>query len=180
MGYCMDLRQESFKMTKENVPKCLKALKKLATQTKKGSGGTSAKGKHTAHFAWVDTETFTKAETLEEALGEWRWDIEMMKDGSVDGISFSGEKSGDDTLLFEAIAPYVESGSYIEMSGEDGYIWRWKFESGKCTEEGAVLDWEDNAEIVKSLLEQKEILPTLLGVHPTLDRKIGGILKGGK
>ena len=187
MGYCMNQREASFKIKKENVEPCLKSLKKLAAQAgKKGSGGTyanilinRANGKHTLNFSWVDTERFAEVKTLKDAIGEWQWDIEMQKDGSVDGIYFSGDKSGDDIQLFEAIAPYVESGSYIEMSGEDGTIWRWKFEEGKCTENEATLDWEDNIDIVDALLKEKKILPTLLGIHPSLDRRIGKVFKGG-
>lgn len=178
MGYCMNLREESFKIKKKNVAPCLKALKELANQTLKGTGFTIINGKKTKQqFAWVSTETFANAKTLKESLEEWRWDIEMKEDGSVDGISFSGEKIGDENHLFEAIAPYVESGSYIEMSGEDGLIWRWKFEKGKCTEEAAILDWDGNTQIVEALLKQERILPTLLGIHPALDRKIEKVLR---
>lgn len=178
MGYCMNQREASFKMKKENFEPCLKALKKLATQaSKKGSGGSGGMGKWTSSFAWVTTEVFANAKTVKEALEEWRWDVEEDKNGNIDGILFSGDKSGDDTKLFEAIAPYVESGSYIEMSGEDGAIWRWKFDAGKCTEDSVTLDWDNCSEIVANLLKEKKILPTLIGIHPSLDKKIGEILK---
>ena len=57
----------------------------------------------------------------------------------MNSIYFEGEKYGDDDLIFNAIAPYVEDGSYIQMNGEDGAIWRWVFENGKCVEKQATI-----------------------------------------
>jgi hypothetical protein len=40
------------------------------------------------------------------------------------------------------------------------------------------MDAEENQEIISSLLSQKGILPTLIGIHPTLDQLIAENLKG--
>lgn len=113
-----------FKILAANKPAALDAIQRLAgRETITDSTG--------RHFSWVSTDDFLRADTLEEALKAWRWGTETDDDGNTIGISFQGQKLGDDALLFEAIAPYVEDGSYIDMQGEDGSIWRWIFENGK-------------------------------------------------
>ena len=176
MGYSMTQRAAIFNIKKENVEPCLKAIKSLATQTNKGRGSSWSGGvKTSASFAWVRTEEFANASTLKEAIEAWGWHIGMEKD-EVTEIYFDSDKSGDERHLFDAMAPYVESGSFIEMSGEDDYIWRWKFDGRKCMEEGATLDWENNIDIVQSLLKKKSLLPLLIGIHPMLDTKIAKVL----
>ena len=46
-----------------------------------------------------------------------------------------GDALCDDRLLFDAIAPFVKAGSFIEMSGEDGTLWRWHFDGKQCQEQ---------------------------------------------
>ena len=177
MGYYMSNREADFKIKSENIPGALEAMRKLATQTNRGSGGSwSSKGKTSSSFAWVDTEKFANAKTLKDALHEWRWEVEFMAEDIIT-IYFEGEKLGDDSILFDALAPFVEPGSYIEMSGEDNAIWRWSFDGKTCVEESPYIDWEGDCEIVEALLKEKEILPTLIGIHPGLDKRIAEVLK---
>lgn len=127
MGYCMKQRSSKFYVLDEEA--ALEAIKRLA-------------GKETikpGHFSWVDTWEFITADTFEEAMDAWRWKVES----SYKAIFFEGEKLGDDLLLFSTIAPYVEAGSYIEMQGEDGAIWRWIFDGKTCREVTAKIVFEE-------------------------------------
>ncbi len=65
----------------------------------------------------------------------------LPKDVDVIGISFVGEKSSDEKLVFDLISPYVEAGSYIEMSGEDGEVWRFLFDGKSCEEKYPKVEW---------------------------------------
>jgi len=135
MGYCMQLRDSDFRIKKSNFAPALAAIKDLAgKETIHDSSGT--------HFSWVDTNRFLSAETLEDALEAWRWEVSLDKSGDIKYIYFIGEKSGDDEMLFKAIAPFVESDCYIEMQGEDGAMWRWVFSDGKMQERYARVSWE--------------------------------------
>jgi len=60
---------------------------------------------------------------------------------NVIGIKFEGENNGSDKEIFEVIAPYVEEGSYIEMCGEEGEIWRWVFDGKTCVEKTPTVKW---------------------------------------
>lgn len=72
------------------------------------------------------------------------YSLEIDDDGNATSIDFVGNKmSYDEDEMFKKIAPFVESGSYIEMRGEDGGMWRWVFENGNCREIKAKLTWPE-------------------------------------
>jgi hypothetical protein len=119
-----------------------------------------------------------KAETLEKALVEWRWQIYTDKASeNVTSISFEGEKLGDEQILFNALAPYVEPDSYIEVDGEDSNRWRWVFNGKTCEEISAEVDYKGFCNAFRAILKHKEILPTLIGIHPVLDAEIAKVSK---
>lgn len=130
MGYCMTQRGSEFLIRGQNFSAALAAVKALAYKPEQMSGG-SSKGER--WYAWVDTNGFVNAATLADAIGAWRWSTTVINGGIVD-IYFKGEKLGDDMILFEALAPFVEDGSFIDMEGEDGSLWRWVFD-GKTVRE---------------------------------------------
>lgn len=159
MGYYISQREADFTIKKENFPAVLKIIKGLEL------GG------------WCTD--IPKNADIKEAFECWRWEVDYDSHGNISSIYFTGEKhSGDEEGFLKAIAPYVEAGSYIEMSGEEGEIWRWVFDGHNCEEVTAGLDWEDNIQIVEDILEQKEILPTLIGINKKLDQRIAKVLKG--
>jgi len=126
MGYYIELMESSFMILKENQDAALTAIKALAgKETIKDSSG--------MHFSWVNTENFLKAKTIHDALKEWHWETQVNQKGDIFDLYFTGEKLGDDNVLFDAIAPYVEDG-YIQMKGEDDYVWRWIFKGGQMRE----------------------------------------------
>lgn len=142
MGYCMSQQNADFFIAAEDKDKALAALKKLGDNTDNMRGGSwSGGGKQQSWYSWVDME-FVNRYDLESAVRDWRWDLYCDDDGNVVEIMFEGEKLGQDEILFEALAPWVKSGSYIEMHGEDGSLWRWCFDDGKFKEKAANISWE--------------------------------------
>jgi hypothetical protein len=77
--------------------------------------------------AWE--QSIANAKTIDEALTKMRWFTENNRIQR-----FTGEKLGDDFQIFEVIGPYVKSGSYIQIVGEDGFAWEWYFNGTKVTE----------------------------------------------
>jgi hypothetical protein len=132
MGYCITMRNSKFLIKAKNVNKALQAIKDLED-----------KAKAVGHFSWVNTEDFTSAQTFGEAMDAFRYPINYADNGDINMISFEGEKLGDDTVLFGAIAPFVESGSFIEMEGEDGSRWRWAFKDGKMKEKSGKVVYDE-------------------------------------
>lgn len=128
MGYCMRMRDSMFTIKAADKPRALELARGLlGSETITDSSG--------PHYSWVDRGSMERAASIEEMLREWRWEPELNDDGDVVGLGFEGEKLGDDMRLWEAIAPAVADGSFIEMVGEDGAHWRWVFTGVACLEE---------------------------------------------
>lgn len=134
MGYCISQRRAQFKMDPKDFPAALKAIQALRWKE-------TPVGYNVQHFAWI-SPNFHEIQDFVEMLREWRWDLAMDITNNVLGIHFVGEKMGADELLFDTIAPWVEKGSYIEMQGEDGNIWRWVFDGKHCHEKYAKLSFD--------------------------------------
>lgn len=149
MGYCMQQEETRFAIRAENMKHAFGQLQALAARA-----GAHRRG----HFAWVDTSTLLSAKSVQEHLAEWRWDPELDADGNIVGLDFTGEKLGDDMELFKALAPYVERGSFIRMSGEDGELWRWFFDGTSCVEQTPTVSFDDH------LPEVIDVLPGPAGL----------------
>ena len=131
MAYYINNCGCDFRMKKANADKALAAIKELFSKP-----GYRARWIYTA-------EAVLDAETFEEALKEARFDIDSSSDEYYDEILFNGEKySGDEEDVLNAISPFVEDGSYIEMSGDEGERWRWIFHKDGIEEKYAKIVWD--------------------------------------
>lgn len=138
MGYYMDQRHYEFFIKAEDVDKAWNSLKELFLKEKKSILDASG-----YHYAWINTNSVLNAKSFDEAMIEARWDVDRSANNDVDGIWFNGEKyGGDEEIILGAIAPYVRDGSYIEMMGEDGDLWRWCFEDGVVVEKRPEIVWD--------------------------------------
>jgi hypothetical protein len=50
-------------------------------------------------------------------------------------------KTGCQDVFLEALAPYVEAGSYIEWQGEEGEQYRFDFNGTSMTQRSGVVAW---------------------------------------
>ena len=71
--------------------------------------------------------------------------------GNVCSINQTKEKWYDDTFFFDVFAKYVEKGSYIEMSGEDGEMWRMFFDGENCVEIEPKIEWPEMDNMIKTI-----------------------------
>ena len=76
------------------------------------------------------------------------YNFELNAEGDIIGIEFQGGTLRDDFEMFQKIAPFVRDGSFLEMTGEDGALWRWVFKDGECQEINAVVTWPDTGEVL--------------------------------
>lgn len=130
MGYCIEQEDAKFYIKADKAKDVVKAIKSLVGRESWGD-----------HFSWVYND-FGKYNDLKKIIKCWRWNIEQDEQGNVIDISFDGEKLGDDLLFFKTIAPFVKKGSYIQMRGEDGAMWRWVFDGKSVKEVSPKVDWE--------------------------------------
>lgn len=124
----MNQVNSKFTMRLENQQKAFEAIQSL----------------HGKNYSWVDP-AFVKATDLVTIMKQWRWSPSVDDGDNIVEIEFTGEKLGQDQIFFNAIAPYVEDGSFIEMKGSDDGHWKWSFENGKLKEYTAYYDvvWKE-------------------------------------
>ena len=127
MGYYMDQMETDFKFKDNKEKEILNAIKSVVNNGEVN--------------AWVNKDAVNKCLTFECALSECRWDYNVLDNYKKSNLIFNGTKLGDEEVLFNAIAPYVEDESYIQMLGEDGLMWRWLFKNGKCNETYPEIIW---------------------------------------
>ncbi len=143
MGYYMKQRKAEFHIPKAKFQAVLTALKGFYAEN---------------DGEFVDPENVIRAcenNDIEKAFYYARWRVQIDATGII-GIAFNGKKLGNEEALFSAIADSVEGGSYIEMTGEDGNIWRWRFDGECCHEENAKLDFSESMTEEEPKEEKKE------------------------
>jgi hypothetical protein len=92
-------------------------------------------------YSWVAALETTD---LVAAFDNWRFHATEQDDGSVILEYFTGEKLGDDEILFEAIAPFVvpeRNEGLIHIHGEESEQWRFLFRDGKIKREDPEVTW---------------------------------------
>lgn len=128
MGYNVVQEDTSFRVS---VAKQLAALAAVKDLARKGT------------YRWVDNDEYFHARDLLQALEAWLWYATIDVHGNVTGLVFQGEKMGDEDILFAAIAPFVEPGSFIQMLGEEGERWRYCFDGQAMRQKQApAIDWD--------------------------------------
>lgn len=121
MGYCISVDCDNFSFDNYKADEVLVAIKNGIID-----------GKITEE-RWIDFNVLLKAETVEEAFEELRFEL-YEKDNKYKIDCFSGEKlAGWELEVFQCIAPYIDDG-YLEYIGEDGEKWRYIFKNGECRE----------------------------------------------
>ena len=131
MGYCASMRDSRFHIKREDLESVRIAIYRLTAGGKQHS--------------WVAAKQIAKCFTQEDTYGlfaEWGFEIEREgEEEDIIGIQFAGDKLGDEEVMLEAIAPWVKKGSYIEMQGECGCLWRWVFDGEHCNDIEATITW---------------------------------------
>jgi hypothetical protein len=141
MSEYMEQKSSEFFIAKKDFDKVLKAIKNL--MSKAGELGSGYSGDEGRHFAWVGTKEVLDAKDVFEAISEWRWSFIIDENNeNIIGITFDGQKLGDDKYLFNAIAPFVKEGSFIEISIDNNGDWRWEFIQGKCLDKPVIVGQE--------------------------------------
>lgn len=122
MGYTMQQGNSSFHIKKKNFKAAMQAI----------------------HEAEVDGQSWEDTK-LTDALHQLGWDPMLDdKEKDIKDLAFQRMKLTDDVEeLFQAVAPFVEEGSYIEAIGEDMCYWRWYFDGKTVVEQTPKhIEWE--------------------------------------
>lgn len=144
MGYCIQLKDSKFTIKNENIDKALDAMIQLGDGSNNEDASGGRLGGKTRWFAWMNLANPSEWSSIQRASRDWRYPMDVDINGDVIGISFIGEKIGQEQLMFETIAPFVEAGSFLDFIGEDGAQWRLEF-NGKTMlrRQGKPIEFED-------------------------------------
>lgn len=114
MGYSIQQRDSEFSIRPENVAPAFEALME--------------------HIA----EELKDATDLRQALLSFNWET----DKTYTWLWFTGDRYSEYyPLIFSLLAPFVTSGSWVEMQGQEGEIWRWEFTDGEVYEQEGIIAW---------------------------------------
>jgi hypothetical protein len=127
MGTPIHLIEAEFFIPQEKRLDALKALREL--------------GRREPRLMWGVSDAFVHARSLPEALDNAGWYVECDEDYNIVGITCENEKAGSEDEFFEALAPFVKDGSYLEVRYYDSPF-RWVFKNGKLETLEPEVTWE--------------------------------------
>jgi hypothetical protein len=113
-------------------------------------------------FSWMQADYPKHYSTAPEILEALGFILSYDADGNINSLSYD-DKTGQEELFLNAIAPYVRNGSEIVWQGEDGAIYTFSFHEGEMgvdevSIENAIrqtLDGKLQEMIVAKALEQR-------------------------
>lgn len=120
MGYYASMTNVNFYMDKVNKRHAYEAFKKSS----------------------LASDALEPIHSIEDALDYFGYTAENDEEDNIISLEHNTEKLGDEEMLFFVIAPYVRSGSFIEMIGENNEMWRWFFLNGELKESTPKIEWE--------------------------------------
>lgn len=96
-------------------------------------------------MAWTernDIQHIAKIRDIAKMFEYLWWPVEFDRDGNISHIEYAApeHKIGDEEVWLEAISPYVEY-CCIQVSGEDGDLWRWIISDGKFRKIRPEIKW---------------------------------------
>lgn len=142
MGYYVQCNSFKFRIKAGQDKAIMDALRELNTHDELKRGGSFGGGKEIKWFSWLNDFDWSQddVKVFLEAVG---FMVGVDADGDITRLDYDS-KTGQEELLFTVIAPFIESGSEVEWSGEDGEQWRWIFENGKMYQQSSERTWNEN------------------------------------
>ena len=148
MGYYVETRESTAYVPMDKVAlACDLGLKLMGQVNEKGRGGSFGGGKKIeVWFSWVDTASAISKlekrtpEGLAEFFAEWSFDDADVQEDGVH-LNWYNSKTGQEEEMLTALAPAL-TGELI-WQGEEGEIWRQKFEQGTVKEQAASIIFPD-------------------------------------
>ena len=155
MGYFVNTTGIDFTIPKENMDKAYRAMCELNKDDSEKMGGAFGNLENTEDITgsssvstnpnkwymwmpWNYDEVCKNAAEIFSALG---FEVAEDEDGNLSLLWYE-DKSGQEDLFLKAVSQYVSPGSYIEWSGEDGYLYRHEFDGEKMEVKVGTVVWK--------------------------------------
>jgi hypothetical protein len=128
MGYYISLHEQEFRIEASKKEAALAALKEHTKATEHG-------------YSWVSRSDVLNSNTIEESLSLFGWDPRVNYVGDIVSLDYYHSKIGSEETLFGLLAPFVVKGSYLQIQGEEGDLWRWFFDGYELAEIIPIITW---------------------------------------
>lgn len=69
---------------------------------------------------------------LKQVAENNRWHVVFEEEGARIDKPYDSIKGSDNTSWLQALAPVIRDHSYVQVSDDDGRMWRYMFQGGKC------------------------------------------------
>lgn len=151
MGYFVNITNQNFFVAKENFNAAYEAMCALNDRDDLKTGGSWGEGLNadsprpegmTYHpskwFAWMSPDFPDHCKDFLSVLTQMGFEYDLDSEGNLALVHYDN-KTGAEGYFFEAIAPFIQDGSFIEWRGEDGGEFRWLFTNGTCSEQTNVM-----------------------------------------
>lgn len=145
MSYDIYITNNDIRITKDNLPQTLKALRDTDRE-------------HCAdHPDLIDPDA-TITDILENLGFTVQWEGTPDDSDLISLYTDEPTRSYDEETYLAAIAPYIENGSHLDFEGEDGYRWRYAFRDGEMTQYDGFTVYEDDVEKLERLLAEAKAI----------------------
>ena len=132
MGYYINLDNSTALVKKEHLDEAYKVACDLNKNDDLKSGGSYQGGKTISkHFAWMDEDYPKTCKDLKAIFEMLGFETSLDNEGNL-CLDWYDSKGGDEGIFLEALAPFMEG--EMEWRGEDGAMWKHKFENGEMLE----------------------------------------------
>lgn len=142
MGYYVSTTDVNLTIPQEKVKNAFQAA--IDMNTDRGFQAFKSGGSSTGErwFSWVsDNYHETAGDLIDVTDEEFRFQGSFYDDEGNFHLGEFDSKVGDEGILFDVLAPYVEDGSHVEWLGEEGERWRWVFKEGKKSDQYPNVSW---------------------------------------
>jgi hypothetical protein len=142
MGYYTTITDADFLIPTANEAAALAALKALNDpeyNEQKQGGSWGAEGKTKAWYSWMTADYDQHVKSCADVFEQLGFEVEQ----TAEGMRLTGydNKTGQEDLFLNAVAPYVAADSFLAWRGEDGTLYRFEFDGTKMIEMEARTSW---------------------------------------
>jgi uncharacterized protein YukE len=144
MGYYTQITDADFLIPKANEATALAALKALNgpeynSQKQGGAWGAGSEGKTEAWYSWMTADYDQHVKSCADVFEQLGFEVEQ----TAEGMRLTGydNKTGQEDLFLNAVAPFVAADSFLAWRGEDGTLYRFEFDGTKMIEMEARVSW---------------------------------------
>ena len=113
MGTCVTMEFYDVEIPKDKIPQAAQILTDMDTRI----------------YSWI-RQRYSRTGDIRQMLREWRYETEYDVNSNIVITEFTGEKIGDDDLLWRALAPCLKNWSFITLDME-GEHYKWEFDNGQ-------------------------------------------------